>query len=96
MTVSCPKCKGGCDLCGGSGRVPEGVARVYVREETRQTTKMSARQIGELTEPWPNEATTTPATVARAEKIRRIVFWSALVTAGVIAGLLLFFLLHAL
>jgi hypothetical protein len=40
MSVPCPKCKGGCDLCSGSGVVNDSVARLYVREEARPTVRM--------------------------------------------------------
>ena len=50
-TVACPKCRGGCDLCEGSGQVPEGVASVYVREDRRATARMPAHQLSYLR--WP-------------------------------------------
>jgi hypothetical protein len=86
--VSCPKCRGGCDLCDGTGQVPPGVARVYVREEARQTTKMPAQQLSRLRDSWPSEATTTPATLARAALVRRIALWTALVLLAFAIGVL--------
>jgi len=75
--VSCPKCKGGCDLCGGSGQVPQGVAHVYTREEARATAKIPTTHLQEL-RGWAAEAVTTPGTVVRADRIRHLVFWIAI------------------
>jgi len=69
------------------------VARVYSREEARQTTKMPAAMLDRMREPWPSEVPTTPATIARAAIIRRIVFWTLLVTAALIVGVLITVLL---
>lgn len=70
--VPCPQCKGGCSLCGGSGTVNDSVAKLYIREESRATAKMPARQIESL---WAKEAPTRPDAVKRAEKrVRRVTY----------------------
>lgn len=93
--VSCPKCKGGCDLCAGTGHVPSGVARIYVREETRATTRMPARQLDEMRRPWPSEFPTAPATLKRADIIRKVVFWTTLGVLAVFTGVFLVVLVRS-
>jgi len=93
--VSCPKCKGGCDLCGGSGQVPQGVARVFAREESRATAKMPTTRLEELRD-WATEAITRPATVKRADHIRHIVFWVALALLAAFTGVFLVLIIRSL
>ena len=78
--VACPKCKGGCDLCAGTGEVPDGVARVYVREETRATTRVSKKYVDQFR--WPDEVPTKPDVIRIAER-RKTVLMLALVVAAV-------------
>lgn len=58
---ACPKCKGGCSLCGGSGSVLSTVADVWAREESRPTTKV-------LRDVIPDEA--IPPAATRQEQFR--------------------------
>ena len=41
--VPCPKCKGGCALCSGSGLVPELTGQMYSRAEARTTIRVKER-----------------------------------------------------
>jgi hypothetical protein len=84
VTVPCPKCKGGCDVCGGAGRVPEGVARVYMREEGRATTKIPA---GYATRLWPDEVPTKPDIIRKADR-RRMVLLGLLIFCTAFVGVL--------
>lgn len=93
--VSCPKCKGGCDLCGGSGQVTHGVARVYAREETRSTAKIPSTRLQEL-RGWASEAITKPGTVKRADRIRHIAFWTALALLVAFSGVFALLIIRSL
>lgn len=57
----CPKCKGGCSLCGGSGSVLCTVADVWAREESRPTTRLVKPEI-------PDAA--IPPAATRGEQLR--------------------------
>jgi hypothetical protein len=74
--VPCPKCKGGCDVCGGRGQVHEGVARVYAREEGRATTKIPSGYAARFD--WPSEVTTRPDVIRKADR-RRVILIGLLV-----------------
>jgi hypothetical protein len=80
--ISCPKCKGGCNLCQGTGQVPEGVANIYNREEMRATAKMPASRIERIL--FPEEDPTKPAVIRKAERrvqIIRLILLAALALA---------------
>ena len=89
--VPCPKCKGGCDLCGGRGVCPEGAARVYIREESRRTVKIPARLQDNLR--WPSEPPTkpewVPTVIQRARRVTTAARWVAMLILAVGLGALL-------
>ncbi len=79
--VPCPKCKGGCDLCGGIGSVPPAAARVWVREETRATVKVERRGFSE------EELPTKPSFIRQADRRKRMVRIAALLILGAVIGI---------
>ncbi len=80
--VDCPSCKGGCRLCGGSGRVREIVASVYMREEARATMKLDRKK------PFPDELPTKPDLIKALDRRRRIVRYVAIILFGTALGIL--------
>jgi hypothetical protein len=89
VTAPCPKCKGGCDLCGGTGRVPEGAARVYLREEARRTALLPARQLDELREVPASDRPTVPEFLRKANRLRAVARWLLIITLGLTVGMVL-------
>jgi hypothetical protein len=77
--VACPRCRGGCSLCGGIGRVRPAVADAYVREESRRTTKVD-RVFSE------EELPTKPDLIRRLDKRARIVRLVAIGILGAVLG----------
>lgn len=92
-SVPCPKCKGGCDLCGGSGRVTEGAGRVYQREESRRTTRMPGRQLQGF---LADEVPTRPNVIAAANRRRRVGRIVLFIVLGLSMGFGIGLLLRAL
>lgn len=82
--VPCPKCRGGCDLCGGAGSVNESVSRIYLREETRRTVKMPAKQLKTI---WDQEAPTKPQVIVAADRRRTFTAYVLVVVVATILGI---------
>ena len=83
VNVACPKCRGGCQLCGGTGKVLAGVAESYQREEFRATVKVERPRIAK-------DALRTsgvPAVLVKANAIKQATW--GLIGLGVALGTLL-------
>jgi hypothetical protein len=87
--VPCPQCKGGCKLCMGNGEVTEGVAKIYEREETRSTTKLSTDYLHSLANRFQPEPITKPDVLKKAEQVRKIGFWILIMFLALAIGITL-------
>jgi hypothetical protein len=90
--VPCPKCKGGCDLCSGTGRVSRGASQIYNREESRRTAKMPVSQLQQY---WAEEAATTPDVLTAADRRARLGMYALIVSVALALGIAIGLLLRA-
>ena len=75
---ACPKCKGGCDLCLGTGQVTAGVAEIYVREESRRTKRLDAHDRQVLLREDRRFASEPPSLIQRANRQKWVVLFVVL------------------
>lgn len=85
--VDCPMCRGGCPLCGGSGRVGKRTAELWVAEENKQTVRMVP--IRGASKKLRDDTDVDISTLAHAEKIRSYVNFGLLVVTGLFIGAIL-------
>lgn len=84
---ACPKCKGGCDLCRGSGQVTETVAEIFIREESRRTERLGPDDRRKLLREASRFASEPPSLIRRASRQKWIALFVVLaVGCGIAIG----------
>jgi len=64
--------------------VTDSVSRIYIRQESRKTTKMPARQVREY---WEQEAPTRPEIIANARKREQVGKLMLIIVIALILGI---------